>query len=607
MRFAKYAPIFIALVVFIGCAAGGGRSRAVNVRVALLDVSAAGGESGGVEFLALRRIFDILGIPYDVLTAPSEMGDYKVVYSGGALTNLALSAEGVNRLYDYVERGGVLVSAGELGNKFYSLFGVEEHLPSRGRYRLSFVGKDVSLKYIDHPNERTISLGNGEKHLHDEVIWSHGYRLSGGAIPLALFDDGSVGFFVNSYGRGRAYLLGLTYTESVLLPQIGKDYEAQRKYVNSFEPSADVVVLLLKAIYEANVSPFVYLSTVPYAKPTALILSHDVDAQTSFVDSLKYADLEERYGVRSTFFENTKYFADWMDVGYYDGENVEAIRELKRRGWDIGSHTVSHYKKLSSAPEGDPNVAFASYDPAKQVTVQGEVKVSKELLDRDIPGQRTISFRAGDLQFPPMLIRVLEEAGYLYDSSFSANDVLTALPFRALRERNLGSSESNVMEIPVTLDDSMGYLTPETVSEVVKAWTEIAQANADNEAITVLLIHPSDTRTKTYKLEAQEVLMKKIVEVGGWMGDLTTFGEFWRERDALNFDAHIDGRGNLVIEVEGREADLNPMMGFVVGKGPEVRGVMVKDSGGSVLDYLSSERNGKLRLGRRVKPERGRK
>jgi peptidoglycan/xylan/chitin deacetylase (PgdA/CDA1 family) len=112
-----------------------------------------------------------------------------------------------------------------------------------------------------------------------------------------------------------------------------------------------------------------------------------VDAQTSFVDSLKFADLARQYDASATFFENTKYFADWKDIDYYNiPENLEAIRELRRRGFDIGSHTVSHYTQLDSAPLGDPDVTFAQYDPANEVTLFGEVRVSKELLLGPSPG-----------------------------------------------------------------------------------------------------------------------------------------------------------------------------------------------------------------------------
>ncbi len=55
---------------------------------------------------------------------------------------------------------------------------------------------------------------------------------------------------------------------------------------------------------------------------------------------------------------------------------------------------------FSLVPEGDLGVTFESYDPVNQVTVQGEVRVSKELLDRDIPDQTTKAFHAGDLEFP---------------------------------------------------------------------------------------------------------------------------------------------------------------------------------------------------------------
>jgi len=402
----------------------------------------------------------------------------------------------------------VLVAAGEIGNRLYPLFGIQDHEPSKRRYRLHFSGKDDSFLYLDHPNEKTISLGNGEGHFFDDVIWSHGFKPAEGSLLLARFDDGSVGFVKNRYGRGHTYLLGLSYAESVLLPQVSDDFEAQRRYVNSKEPSADVIMLILKAIYESSYQPAVYPSTAPYAKPTALVLSHDVDAQTSFIDSLKFAALEQRYGVKSTFFMNTKYFKDWMDIDYYNiEENRQAIRKLHRKGWEIGSHTVLHYNKFSQVAEGDPGVTFKTYNPLKEVTVQGEVRVSKELLERDVPGLNVLSFRAGDLEFPHMLIRVLEESGYQYDSTYSANDVLTGFPYMAIRERHLGSPESKVVELPVTLDDSLGYLTPDTVATATQSWLEVAEAHRDNEAITVLLIHPSDTRNVTYKLEAQERLM----------------------------------------------------------------------------------------------------
>jgi peptidoglycan/xylan/chitin deacetylase (PgdA/CDA1 family) len=598
------ASIVVGLLTLLALVGGGpaplraGNPVPVGVRVALLDVvSACGCGVPEAELLALRRVFDILGVPYDTLTETGKLAGYKVACTGGAMANNSITPELSNDLYDFVEMGGTLVSAGEVGSLLYPLFGVIKHSPSRRRERLTFTGEDLSLRYVDHPNERTISLGNGEKRLYDEVIWSHGYRLSEEAVPLAVFEDGSAGFSLHPYGRGKAYLLGLTLTESVLLPQIGRDFEAQRKFVNGFEPSADVIMLIFKAIYEGSCDPYVYVSPIPHALRTALVLTHDVDAQTSFVDSLKFAALEKRYGAESTFFETTKYFKDASDIGYFSiKENIDAIRELKRQGWDIGSHTVSHYGGLHSAPEGDRAVTFRSYEPQKSVTVYGEVRVSKELLDRAVPGQNTIAFRAGELSFPPNLIRVLEESGYLYDSSFAAGDVLSAFPYTALRERNLGSEESRVVEIPVTLDESMGFLTPRNVDAAVESWLDVVRENARNEGITVLLIHPSDTRDSSYKLEAQEKMMKGVAAMGGWMGDLTTFGEFWRARGETRFTAKLDADGTLVVALDGKGTA--PAVGFVAG-GKRVNRVVVLDPGGRPVDVTVTRRDGKLFIGRR--------
>ncbi|HEA66465.1 MAG TPA: hypothetical protein ENI07_06560 [Desulfobacterales bacterium] len=541
--------------------------------------------SGNIEFLALKRIFDIQGIPYQIIINPTEISSFPTIFTAGSLLDSKIDTQIINLLYDYVEGGGVVVSTGQIGKHFYPLFGVTHYTPSRKRYRMHFSGTDQALKYINRPQESTISLGNGEEHLYDEVIWTHGYRVSKGTKPLAVFDDGSVAFCGSRYGRGKTYLLGVTYTDTVLLPQLGKDYEAQRKYVNAFEPSADVIMLILKAIYQAHTKPFIYLSPIPFAKTTALILTHDVDAQTSFVDSLKYADLEKKYGVTSTFFETTKTFVDAMDIDYYNIEdNKIAIKQLKRRGWDIGSHTVSHSRDFADITEGTPLESLKTYHPQNQKTVYGEVIVSKELLDRDIPGQKTISFRAGDLAFPFGLIGILEEAGYLYDSTFSANDVLSAFPFFAFKNRKIGSEVSKVIEIPVTLDDALDFLTEKSLDRAVKKWMEVATANMENEGITVLLVHPSDTRNKNYKLIAQEKLMNHILKVKGWIGNLTAFGEFIRYRNRIKLKVVQDQEKNLIIKTNTQQ--IHPMVGFVIGNLPKENiTVIVKNNEGEDLPY----------------------
>jgi hypothetical protein len=62
-------------------------------------------------------------------------------------------------------------------------------------------------------------------------------------------------------------------------------------------------------------------------------------------------------------------------------------------------------------------------------SAKSEVRVSKELLDGEIPHQDTIFFRAGHFWVPDSLPEALERSGYQFDSSFTADDVLSNFPF----------------------------------------------------------------------------------------------------------------------------------------------------------------------------------
>lgn len=550
-----------------------------------------------VQDRALERIAVGVGLPYAFVNSPDTLSRFPVVILAAGPGNANLDPVWREALYAYVEDGGVLVAPAIVGSDLYPLFGINSVSSSRNRTRLSFRGEDPALAYIDHPRERTISLGNGEFDVYDEVLWSHGAVIDSFATPLAHFPDDTVGFSVNYYGSGVAYYLGLSFVETVLLPQAGGDYEAQREFVNSFEPSADVVMLLVKAIYEAYADLPVYLGIVPQARPTALILTHDVDAQDSFVDSLKFARLEQEFGTTSTFFETTKYFIDNADIAYYSAPgNLEAIRELLRMGFDIGSHTVTHSYDFADAPVGSPDVSFQTYRPPEELTINGEVRVSKQLLDRDLAGQETVSFRSGYLAFPPELIGVLEDAGYRYDSSFSANDVLTTFPYFALRERRVDAEVSTVVQIPVTFDDALGFLTPDRVDQAVSAWTDVMLAHANNETISVLLIHPSDSGTRDYKLRAQRAVMEYARDLGAWIGNLTEYGEFWRARSRLRIVRVNREAGVVRLHIAATSEEIHPWTTIVVGDQGTSMAFEILATDGVTLEFSTVRRDGKLFL-----------
>ena len=166
------AALILATALWLGSTTGSAEAQAAagaassnQSPIALLDLgTAGGGASNRLELLSLKRIFTTIGTPVDVIQDSDRLPDYKVVFTAGELTNPNVTQQLANSLFDYVEGGGVLVSAGEIGNLVYPLFGVTAQVPSQKRYRLTFLTSDPITSFIDHPNEKTISLGNGEQH-----------------------------------------------------------------------------------------------------------------------------------------------------------------------------------------------------------------------------------------------------------------------------------------------------------------------------------------------------------------------------------------------------------------------------------------------------------
>jgi peptidoglycan/xylan/chitin deacetylase (PgdA/CDA1 family) len=564
--------LVVALVALAHFSAPGGTKAAQRTEwgVALLEVGSS--RDAMQEQYALRDSLELMGIPYRATRDVEEAARHPLVLIGGLMLNTQLAPVQREVLCGFVERGGVLLATQVQGSQFYPLFGLAKARASRTNFRVRFTSiDDQSVRYLNRPEERVVSLGDPK--LYSETVWSTEYLPSSGTQVLARYDNGTAALTRNSYGQGLAYALGLGFKETTLIPQLARSFEAARRFINWFEPSGDVFRLFLRGLYEGTIHPFLLVHTVPGAKQTALCLSHDVDAQEAFRNSLAFARMESGLGVRSTFFVTTKYFKDEADIGYYTPDRMEFIRQVSALGFEIGSHSVSHAWRFEEYPLGTPRVAFQSYE-VLHPTVFGEVRVSKQLLDRDLR-QKAVGFRSGYLRYPHELLRALEESGYAYDSSVSAQWVLTNFPHFGFRQRALGSERSRIVVVPVTMDDSKGelktrdFLTSSTQDEAVKVWTDVIDANAENNAVSCLLIHPTDA---TYKVDTERRLIKTCLGKDIWVGDVGSVAHFWRDRSRLRPEVHMGNDGNPTIVLNLARKDL-----------PSKQTLVIERSGGSSI------------------------
>ncbi len=76
-------------------------------------------------------------------------------------------------------------------------------------------------------------------------------------------------------------------------------------------------------------------------------------------------------------------------------------------------------------------------------------------------------------------------------------------------------------------------LSSTTLNAYLQVWERIIKFNYDNNAPTVLLIHPVDTGVR---FQAEQQLLADLQSQGLdlWVGDLKTFATFWENQGVTN-------------------------------------------------------------------------
>jgi hypothetical protein len=472
-----------------------------------------------------------MGIPFFVTRDLDQALRHPLVIVYPSADGRTFNEDQVRKLNLHVSKGGSLISFNVLAGALKPLFGFRDLVPSRRRHRVKFnVSSDPIQQYLNRPEEREVQLGNPK---YEEIFWTNGYTADGTSEVLAHFEDGTAAVLRKKSGEGTAYLFGLSLQDVVLRNQVNRDYDAERHYVNAFEPGSDVWMLMLRSWYEATQPGAVRLGTVPGGKDSVLLLSHDVDWENSFDPALDFAAMEDRHHVKSTFFIQTKYVSDANSASFFYGKDLDDLKKLQSLGFSMGSHSVIHSRGFNKFELGTGNETFPMYQPrgtgfdtATGASVFGEIRVSKQLLDGELAGQHIVFFRAGHLRVPPTMPEALQRCGYLFDSSFTAPDVLTNFPYAL--PLGLGFDEdSGILEFPLTFEDEE---TPRLDQRVASA-LEVIRANAENAAISVILIHTNEAH---YKLKAEEDLLNQLPPAVIAI-DAVSFARFWHARDRLKW------------------------------------------------------------------------
>jgi hypothetical protein len=89
------------------------------------------------------------------------------------------------------------------------------------------------------------------------------------------------------------------------------------------------------------------------------------------------------------------------------------------------------------------------------------------------------------------------------------------------------TEDTRIYEFPVTMEDEEAPGLAGHVDSDLK----VIEANADNGAINVLLVHPNDPGNK---VPAEEAIIRRL-PAGVGTSDLATFAHYWRARDHVRW------------------------------------------------------------------------
>lgn len=578
--------------------------------VALLDLTGRSGvEEIKPNLYGADQALKVAGLSFVVTRNLNEAVAYAMIVIAAPFDSSTFTPAEKDLLKKFVRKGGLLLSPYTYDRSLFSLFGISGIRESYDRKKLKWKvdSKDPSLKWFDDPMEKTI-LFAGETYAYS--FKTVAFNLSG-ASALAVFEDGSVALCGNKYGEGFAYIMGFSFKNTITRNLLGKSLDAYRTYSNGFEPASDTIMLFIRALYCKHVNFPVWKKTSPLQSRATFIMTHDLCAKTAVEMMEEFAELEYQFGIVANYNVTTTYERQEKRSGggfggFYDENEIRKLKRILNQNHKISSHSVNHFPDFDRFPEGKPGNTKENYKPyfdgEKTIggTVYGEVELSKKLLDEDL-GVNVRTFRSGYLLFNDKLYNVLEASGYSYDTTRSANAVLTNFPYRGIKDRSYDGEISRVYEIPMTISDVIENFSESNYREIADMWLDITIRNARNLAPTVLLIHPN----RQYKKKAEERLLRNMPSYIRFM-DMDSFGDYWRSRDNFHFRTELRGT-SLKIIILDRSMPLDSTQSLVIENGQELSSVVVIRENGLPIPFMKAkwgERDLLVYWGLEVKTER---
>ncbi len=532
-----------------------------------MDLSTRNAEVNLSRIRSCRHILQTAGIPYAETTSLTQALTNPVVMFSPIITTTTFNAAERIQIQQYVSNGGILIASSVRDPALYPLFGVTGYTNYTDLKRMTWDVNQAPQYFdrFDDGYEKVIALSDttGPQTVNTFIL--RPYTITGGAQVLAHFENNTNAVITNQTGAGRTFLFAVDLRDVIIRNLINSDLHAQRAYSNIFEPTTDTFIFFIMNVVREHIPNLVRSHPCPNCDGSVVMITHDVDSRTAMDTMQIFINYEEANHLNGMYNITTRYFHDsWMTAFYVD--SYDKVEYVRQHGQRLASHSVGHF------PDYDNETLFpftslgntpTNYQPRyfNSVTtggnVYGEVEVSKYLLEND--HQVSIkSFRAGHLAYNQRLPKALQDCGYLYNSTFSANDVLTNFPFWDIDNMTFSGTQTSILEIPMTISDASASnpFTEQNAISTAQEWVTVTQKNYNNNAPTVLLIHPN----RGYKLPAEQYFVNNLPSDVKYMF-LDDFGDYWKKRLNMQYETVLT---NDTLKVTWSNYQMNQGLSFVI-------------------------------------------
>ncbi len=496
------------------------------------------------DWLGLAHGLKTIGVPFVITEHYQEALEHKVVMVYPTISGRLLNKEALQALAAHPRNGGTLIGFEVLGGGLNETFGFTETSATR-EHTLLKLDDELAKTFLSEPSiEASIPLAGSSGNVPAQSFMSS----TGQAV--AHYENGQTAMVRRSVGAGTTYAIGIDIGAYIAKAYNGRQ-QLGRSYVNAYEPAVDTLLRLIRHIYRSSEPLAVTLGTVPDGKSVSVVITHDIDYTRSIVNAVEYADYEQSQGIAATYFVQTKYVRDWNDDIFFNEQGTALMRKLADKGMEIASHSVSHSLSFARFPIGSGKEHYPDYVPfvkskteTKDGTILGELRVSRYLLEKAVPGASVASFRPGHLEYPFSLPEAMQSTGYRFSSSISSGTALTHLPFK-LNYRRENHAETGIFEFPITIEDELQRPMTGRLDQAVR----ILQQLKTYGGVCVVLIHPDVFDDKMAFLKE---FVTRAKAMNAWFGTLSQLGSWWTARDAVSLDVKKEGQ-RFVVELNAKQ------------------------------------------------------